>query len=251
MPRKMTRPAADHHQPGHQDLLPGHQRPGRAGQAGLPVGAPARPAGWPGDGGRPRPTAAPWKAGSGPSRTAGASWCLTASPPSTIWPTTPATRPQEARVRSRRRGTRIREPRTARATPTHTMPVTIRLPNSTIGVVLPGRHHPVAGAGGPVRAAQARPGEPHRPAGDDDESEGPHRQQGDPPVGRRRQLPGQPAGAGRAAGGAHDPRCYGGPEAAPHRAGMSCPLCSPGTSSPYCRARCPSPAAATHGPPQR
>ena len=48
-------------------------------------------------------------------------------PPSTIWPSTPATSPSESSVRSRRRGVRHSEPSTAAITATATTPVNSRL----------------------------------------------------------------------------------------------------------------------------
>ncbi len=55
----------------------------------------------------------------------------TTMPPSTIWPTTPATNPNESHVRSRRRGRRTSAPSTASTTASDTRPVTSRFPNST------------------------------------------------------------------------------------------------------------------------
>ena len=56
----------------------------------------------------------------------------TTRPPSTIWASTPPTNPSDSQVRSRRRGTRASDPRTATITATDTTPVIVRLTNSII-----------------------------------------------------------------------------------------------------------------------
>ena len=66
-----------------------------------------------------------------PITNGGASLNSTVSPPRTIWAMTPATRPHDSTTRSRRRGRRTSEPRTAAITRTETAPVTARFPNST------------------------------------------------------------------------------------------------------------------------
>ena len=56
----------------------------------------------------------------------------TTSPPSTIWPMTPATSPIESQTRSRRRGRRISEPSTAAMTAIETIPVMVRFTDSMV-----------------------------------------------------------------------------------------------------------------------
>ena len=86
----------------HQACARRHDRAGAASSAGRPGGAaPRRPA-------RAPSTATKWPMTSGGSRSNS-----TTMPPSTIWATTPATRPDESQVRSRRRGTRTSDPSTA------------------------------------------------------------------------------------------------------------------------------------------
>ncbi len=56
----------------------------------------------------------------------------TVMPPRTIWPIIPATRPSDHQVRSRRRGVRTSDPRTASITATESRPVNVRFTNSTM-----------------------------------------------------------------------------------------------------------------------
>ena len=92
----------------------------------------------------------------------------TVIPPSTIWPSTPATSPSESHVRSRRRGVRHSEPSTAAITATATRPVNSRLTCSMAAWFDDTSIKLLVVAVRPVVAAQPRPGQPDRGAGDDD-----------------------------------------------------------------------------------